>query len=78
MIESPPEVNVTVGVVIDSFAVNVRVTTSPDFALVEVELLDAILIPDSVGAVVSSSCKIATSSIKIVPDEAPAPEEGGV
>ena len=78
MIESPPEVNVTVGVVIDSFAVNVRVTTSPAFALVEVELLDAILIPDSVGAVVSSSCKIATSSIKIVPEETPAPELGGV
>ena len=57
--------------VIDSLAVNVTVTTSPAFAKVLVELLEDRLTLDSVGAVVSSSCKTAISSIKMVPELTP-------
>ena len=63
---------VTVGVVIDSLAVNVMVTTSSAFATVLVELFDARPTLDNVGAVESVSCTTATSSIKIVPEDTPA------
>ena len=49
-----PHWNVTVGVVIVSLAVKVSVTTSPAFANVVVELLDAILTLLNVGTVSSN------------------------
>ena len=51
--EEPPDANVTVGVEILSLAVNVKVTSSPALANVEVLLSEAILTLLRVGAVVS-------------------------
>ena len=51
--EEPPDANVTVGVEMLSLAVNVKVTSSPALANVEVLLSEAILTLLRVGAVVS-------------------------
>ena len=51
--EEPPDANVTVGVEMLSLAVNVKVTSSPALASVEVLLSEAILTLLRVGAVVS-------------------------
>ena len=67
MIASPPDVKVTVGILIDSLAVNVKEIVSPAFAFVVVELSEAMATLDRVGAVVSTAGKIAISSMKIVP-----------
>ena len=51
--EEPPDWKVTVGVLIASDAVKVRVISSPAFASVEVLLSEAILTLPRVGTVVS-------------------------
>ena len=53
VIPAPPDLNVTTGGLIASFAVSVRVTTSPSFATNVMALFVAMLTELSVGAVPS-------------------------